>query len=41
MAEAEPARFATEHGPGVESLGRAARAFLGLAADRRDRRVAS
>lgn len=41
MAEAEPARFATEHGPGADSLGRAARAFLGLDAERSDRRVAS
>ena len=30
MAESDPARFAVEHGPGVESLDRAARAFLGL-----------
>ncbi|MGY4709116.1 amidohydrolase family protein [Mycolicibacterium sp. CBM1] len=41
MAEAEPARFATEHGPGVGSLDRAARAFLGLGSDRRVQRVAS
>nr|WP_286085805.1 amidohydrolase family protein [Mycolicibacterium goodii] len=32
MAEGDPARFAVEHGPGEESLVRAARAFLGVRA---------
>lgn len=34
MAEADPARFATEHGPGRESLIRAAAAYLGVAPTR-------
>ncbi|AQT80259.1 2-hydroxy-3-carboxy-6-oxo-7-methylocta-2,4-dienoate decarboxylase [Mycolicibacterium litorale] len=41
MAEPEPARFATEHGPGAESLDRAARAFLGCDAVAPAHRVAS
>lgn len=30
MAESEPARFATEHGPGADALDRATQAFLGV-----------
>lgn len=41
MAESEPASFATEHGPGAESLDRAARAFLGCGAVSSAHRVAS
>ncbi|BBY67297.1 amidohydrolase family protein [Mycolicibacterium helvum] len=41
MAEAEPARFATEHGPGPDSLRRSAETFLGLAAHPPAARAAS
>jgi aminocarboxymuconate-semialdehyde decarboxylase len=41
MAESDPARFAVEHGPGADSLHRAAQDFLGLRPQRPAPRVAS